>query len=131
MAFNVLIVDDSASMRRVLRRTLDVCGIESGKCLEAGNGMEALGVLRREWIDIILTDINMPVMNGEEMVRRLHEDEMLRSIPVLVVSSDRSKERLDHLCALGARGYLTKPFLPEALGEEIKRVLLGGDRDEQ
>jgi two-component system chemotaxis response regulator CheY len=92
-------------------------------CLEAANGSEALEVLRKEWVDLILTDINMPVMNGEELMRRLERDEALRSIPVLVVSTDGTSQRIQQMMTLGARRYLAKPFTPEGLREELERLL--------
>ena len=123
MAYNILIVDDSPAMRMVVRRVLDLSGIELGKCLEAGNGQEALDVLRRECVDLVLTDINMPTMDGEELVRRVEADDSLRSIPVVVVSTDRTDGRMRQMLALGAKGYVTKPFLPETLRAELDKIL--------
>jgi two-component system, chemotaxis family, chemotaxis protein CheY len=123
MAYNILLVDDSPAMRSFLRRVLDLSGLDVGRCLEAGNGLEALDLLVREWIDLVLTDLNMPVMDGEELVRRLAADESLRSVPVLVVSTDRTEARVRRLLELGARGYVAKPFLPETLRAEMDRVL--------
>ena len=123
MAYNVLIVDDSPAMRSFVRRVLDLSGLDLGVCFEAGNGREALDLLRSEWIDVVLTDINMPVMDGEQLVRRLHEDDALRSIPVLVVSTDRTETRARQMLSLGARGYVTKPFLPETLRQELEKIL--------
>ena len=123
MAFNVLIVDDSPAMRTFVRRVLDLSGLSVGRYLEAPNGEEALALLQAEWVDIILTDINMPAMDGEEFVRRLEQDELLRSIPVLVVSTDRTENRVRQMLTLGAKGYVKKPFLPETLREELERVL--------
>ena len=101
---------------------LDLSGLEVSAHLEAGDGEEAIDLLDREWVDVILTDINMPRMNGEEFVRKLSESGLLKTVPVVVVSTDATDARREHLTALGARGYLTKPFLPEALREEIERV---------
>ncbi len=123
MAFNVLIVDDSASMRKVIRRVLMLSGFDVGSCLEAGDGLEALEVLEREWMDVVVTDINMPNMNGEELLEKLSADAMRCSIPVLVVSTDRSDDRLKRMMALGARGYVTKPFLPETLGAAMAQIM--------
>jgi two-component system chemotaxis response regulator CheY len=123
MAYNVLIVDDSPAMRSFVRRVLDMSGLEVGTYYQAGNGREALDVLRNEWVDVVLTDLNMPTMDGEQFVRCMEEDEALRMIPVLVVSTDRTEARAQQLLTLGARGYVTKPFLPETLREELERVL--------
>jgi two-component system chemotaxis response regulator CheY len=123
MAYNVLLVDDSPAMRSFLRRVLDLSGITVGTCLEAGNGQEALEVLRREWVDVVLTDLNMPTMDGEQFVRVVEQDESLRSIPVIVVSTDRTEGRIRQMMALGAKGYVAKPFPPETLREELEKVL--------
>jgi two-component system chemotaxis response regulator CheY len=123
MAFDVMIVDDSPAMRGFVRRVLELSGIPIGTCLAAGNGQQALDLLRRQCVDFILTDINMPIMDGEQFVRVLDSDEALRSIPVVVVSTDSTENRVQRLLTLGARGYVTKPFLPETLREEIERVL--------
>ncbi len=125
MAINVLIVDDSPAMRTVISRTLQLSGLELGTQFEAGNGEEALGVLREHWVDVILTDINMPGMNGEELVRAVEADELLKSVPVIVVSTDGTDARMHRLCSMGARGYLRKPFRPEMLRNEIWKVLGG------
>ena len=123
MAFNVLIVDDSPAMRSFVRRVLSLSLLEVGRCIEAGNGREALDLLRKEPVDVVLTDINMPTMDGEQFVRCLDADNSLRRIPVLVVSTDRTENRVRQMLTLGAKGYVTKPFLPETLREEIERVL--------
>ncbi|MFB3776612.1 MAG: response regulator [Bryobacteraceae bacterium] len=127
MAYNVLIVDDSPAMRSFVRRVLDLSGIEVGSCFQAGNGQEALNLLRDEWVDIVLTDINMPTMDGEQFVRHLADDDALRSIPVLVVSTDRTEGRAQQMMMLGAKGYVAKPFLPETLREELERALGGAN----
>lgn len=123
MAFRVLIVDDSPAMRAFVRRIIALSGFESGECLEAGDGEEALRLLDSEWVDVVLTDINMPHMNGEELVERLAADELLRSVPVIVISTDATETRVQRLLALGACGYVRKPFQPEELRDELERVL--------
>jgi two-component system, chemotaxis family, chemotaxis protein CheY len=123
MAFSVMIVDDSAVMRGFIRRVLTLSGFEVSECLEASNGEEALARLEGQSVDVILTDINMPKMNGEELLRRLETDVRLRSVPTLVISTDATKARILKMLSLGAQGYMTKPFSPEALREELERVL--------
>lgn len=123
MAFNVLIVDDSPVMRAFVKRVLTLSGFEVGTCVEASDGQEALNVLQQQWVDVILTDINMPNMDGEEFVRRLDEDDELRRIPVIVVSTDRTEIRVHQMLGLGARGYVSKPFMPETLRDELEQVL--------
>ncbi len=126
MAFSVLIVDDSPAMRGFIRRVMTLSGLEVGECLEAADGEEALQRLREHQVDVILTDINMPKMNGEELLRRLESEGMLRKVPTLVISTDATKARILRMLSLGAEGYMTKPFSPETLREELERVL--GDR---
>jgi two-component system chemotaxis response regulator CheY len=129
MAFNILIVDDSPAMRKVVRRVVDISGVQVGKYMEAGDGLQALSILRSERVDLVMTDINMPDMNGEELLIAVRQDSGLADMPVLVVSTDRSETRIRQMIAAGASGYISKPFLPAALSEEIHR-LLGGGRDE-
>ena len=123
MAYRVLIVDDSPAMRTFVRRVIDLSGFELSDCFEASNGGEALDLLRNEWVDAILTDINMPGMDGQEFLRRLSQDEMLRSIPAIVISTDATSHRMASMASLGARGYVTKPYLPETLRAELERTL--------
>ena len=123
MAFNVLIVDDSPAMRSFVRRVLDLSGIDVGTSLNAGNGQEVLDLLRNHWVDVILTDINMPTMDGEQLLKALEADETLRTIPVIVISTDSTQHRVQTMLTLGAKGYVTKPFFPETLREEMEKVL--------
>ena len=123
MPLRVLIVDDSPVMRGFVRRVLDISGLDVATIFEAGDGAEGLELLSQQRIDLILTDINMPNMNGEEFVTKLAELALLPPPVVIVISTDATPLRIDHLRALGARGYLAKPFLPEALRAEVETVL--------
>jgi two-component system, chemotaxis family, chemotaxis protein CheY len=123
MAYAVLIVDDSPVMRSFIRRVLRLSGFEVSEYIEAGNGEEALRQLSLHRVDVILTDINMPVMNGEELLRRLCADGVLKTIPAVVISTDATNERIVRMIELGAQGYMSKPFTPETLREELERVL--------
>ena len=120
---NILIVDDSPVMRGFIRRVLELSGLQVAECLEASNGEEALRLLEDKWVDAVLTDINMPRMDGEEFLRRLANHEVLRLIPVVVVSTDRTEGRMQTMLALGAKGYVSKPFAPETLRAELERSL--------
>ncbi len=119
----VLIVDDSPAMRHFISRTMSMSGIEFSELLEASNGREALEHLRHSPVDIILTDINMPAMSGEELLQEIEADGDLRHIPALVISTDATSLRVSRMFALGAQGYIAKPFTPETLRSEIERVL--------
>ena len=123
MAFDVMVVDDSPAMRRFIRRVIEVSGFRVGRYLEAGDGEEALAQLESEWVDVVLTDINMPKMDGETLVKEMRQLELLMAIPVIVISTDATESRMDRLRSLGAKGYVTKPFAPERLREEIESVL--------
>lgn len=123
MALNIMIVDDSPMMRTFIRKVVDLTGLEVGSYCEAADGEEALKSLRVHWMDLVLTDINMPQMNGEQLIRCLEKDELLKTIPVIVVSTDSSHNRVQQMLTLGAKGYVSKPFLPEALRDEVEKVL--------
>ncbi len=121
MAFNVLIVDDSAVMRTMIVRTLKLSGVPIASIHEASNGEEGLRRLHDEWIDLLLLDINMPVMNGEEMLTHIRADERTRDLAVIVVSTEGSETRLAALQAMGA-AIVRKPFPPEILRHTILHV---------
>ena len=123
MSFSVLVVDDSPAMRTFIRRVMDLSGFDVGSYLEAGDGEEAIEMLKTSWVDIILTDINMPRMNGEELLGRLERHEVYRTIPVDVISTDSTESRIDRMLTLGAKGYVRKPFTPETLRGELERVM--------
>jgi two-component system, chemotaxis family, chemotaxis protein CheY len=123
MALNIMIVDDSPVMRTFIRKVIALTGLTVGEFYEAGDGEDALQSVRERWVDLVLTDINMPRMNGEEFIRCMEGDDRLRDIPVIVVSTDSSHSRVEHMLSIGARGYISKPFLPEALRDEIQKVL--------
>ena len=119
MALNILVVDDSVTVRAVIRKTLGVAEVPVGELYEAGDGAEALEILKDAWVDLVFADINMPVMTGVEMVEKMAEDGLLKSIPVVVVSTEGSKTRIEELKAKGISAYIRKPFTPE----EVKLVV--------
>jgi len=125
VSYRILIVDDSPGMRAVLRRVIDLSGVPVAACLTACHGLAALALLRNEPVDLVLTDINMPEMNGEELVAELKKDPALSEIPVLVISTDATSNRMQRMLELGAAGYVIKPFQPETLRSEVERVLGG------
>lgn len=128
MSYTILVVDDSPLIRRMIKRSIGISNLDVGTIHEAGNGREALQVLANHWVDLVLADINMPEMNGIEMVEQMARDEILGKIPVVIVSTERSETRIDHLKKLGVRGYLTKPFTPEEI-RDVMLSLLHGDGD--
>ena len=128
MALNVLVVDDSAVMRKMIIKTLRLSGVPLGDVHEAGNGREGLSKLDAEWIDLALVDINMPVMNGEEMIDEVRQNEAMADLPIVVVSTERSDTRLARLREK-VSSIIHKPFTPEELRETI--IEITGVSDEQ
>ena len=127
MQCDVLIVDDSRAMRSFIRRALSMTSVVIGTAYEAENGLEGLKVLEQHKVQLIFSDINMPVMDGAAFVSELARCEVKRRIPVVVISTDSSDERKAQMQALGAKGYIAKPFAPEALDKEIIRLLWEAD----
>jgi len=127
MSYNILIADDSRTVQRMMTKTLEAAGLPMGEVHVAGNGLEALDVLRDHWIDLVLTDINMPEMDGIELVERMAADSMLGSVPVVVVSTEGSEERISRLRQCGISGYLRKPTTPESIRTAVEEALGGGD----
>ncbi len=123
MAFNVLIVDDSETMRAVIKKTVLMSGVQIGEFCEAGNGRVALQILEDRWIDVVLTDINMPVMGGVDFLREVKKIEVLRDVPVIFISTESSQARQDEVLSLGAAAYIKKPFMPEKIREVLLKVL--------
>lgn len=123
MAYNVLIVDDSQIMRKVIRKTVTLCGFDLGDCWEAGDGREALDVIKAHFVDLILTDLNMPGMNGLEMLRELGKEEMYRNIPVVLITTEGSEKCFQEADALSVKGYIQKPFHPEVIRDVLTRIM--------
>jgi two-component system chemotaxis response regulator CheY len=128
MALNILVVDDSSVMRAMIIKTLRLSQLPLGEVLEAPNGQEALKVLDGKWIDLALVDINMPVMDGEEMINRLRQNPVTEDLPVIIISTEGSETRKEVLMQKGA-GFVHKPFTPETLRDTILKTL--GGLDEQ
>lgn len=128
MPYNILIVDDSETVRTVIARTLEMAGVSISNLYQASNGAEALEVMKNNWIDLVFSDINMPVMGGVEMIERMQESDLLGTVPVVVVSTEGSKTRIDDLMGKGVRAYIRKPFTPEKV-KAVVEELLGGDQD--
>ena len=128
MPYNILIVDDSETVRAVIARTLEMAGVSIGTVYQASNGAEALDMMKNNWIDLVFSDINMPVMGGVEMIERMQESDLLDTVPVVVVSTEGSKTRIDDLMSKGVRAYIRKPFTPEKV-KAVVEELLGGERD--
>ena len=118
---HVLIVDDSAVMRRMVARVLRLSRVPLGSVREAADGAEALRAIAERRVDLVLLDVNMPVLDGEQTLRRLRADPATAALPVIVVSTESSATRVDALAALGA-AFVHKPFAPEDLRAPILRI---------
>jgi two-component system chemotaxis response regulator CheY len=123
MAYNVLIVDDSTPMRAIIKKVISASGFDMGRFFEAADGREALKVLEQEWLDLVLTDYNMPDMNGLELLEEMKKDDALKSIPVIMITTEGSEKRIEKFMEKGALDYIKKPFTPEEIKQKLKRVM--------
>lgn len=123
MPLQILVVDDSPAMCRLIEKVVRASGLPVGTVLHAGDGLQALDRLRQSAFDLVLSDINMPVMDGRELLVRIMSDANLQKVPVVVISTDASTERMRQMIAEGAMGYIQKPFRPADLQEELRRVV--------
>ena len=123
MSYNILVVDDSRTTRAVIAKTLNLAGIPINELHEAENGRKALDILDDNWIDLVLADINMPEMDGVEMVDRMSEDGLMKTIPVVIVSTEGSKTRIEEMRSKGVRAYVRKPFTPEIIKDIVEDIL--------
>jgi two-component system chemotaxis response regulator CheY len=130
MSYNVLIVDDSKSMRQVIRKVLSASGFQVGSVWEAGNGREALELLEQEWIDLILSDVHMPEMDGRELLVELKKQETLRDLPVVFITTESNEDRMQEIMDLGAEGFIRKPFRPEAIRALLVKIMGETDGDD-
>ena len=130
MSFNLMIVDDSNAMRAVIRKIVSISGFKVDRCFEANNGREALEMLAKDWVDVIISDINMPEVNGIELLNALKHDDLYKDIPVIMVSTEGSHERMQEVLAHGAKGFIKKPFLPENLKRLLHEVIGVGEDGE-
>jgi two-component system chemotaxis response regulator CheY len=118
VSLNILIVDDSAIMRDMVAKALEASGLPIRETFTAADGREGLDVLASQWIDIVFTDVFMPGMNGEEMIDRIREDPIHAELPVVIISSVSSQERVSRLRSK-ANAYVHKPFTPEMLRDVL------------
>lgn len=123
MQTRTLIVDDSSVMRKIVERALRQAGIESLVVHEAGNGTEALDLLRAKSFDLILSDINMPTMDGLEFLRQLRSQNLAPSAPVVMITTESSEEHVRQAIQAGAQGYIRKPFTAEQVKERVLPLL--------
>jgi two-component system chemotaxis response regulator CheY len=118
-----LIVDDSSVMRKIVERSLRQAGLDALVVHEAGSGVEGLEVLKTEQVDLILSDINMPSMNGLEFVRQIRAQNLAVGVPVVMITTESSEEHVKEAILAGARGYIRKPFTAEQVRERVLPLL--------
>ena len=116
---NVLIVDDSSVMRKIVERALRQADLELDTVYEAGNGVEGLDLLSSKQVHLVLSDINMPSMDGLEFLRQLRSRKLAAGVPVVMITTESSEEHVKQAIQAGARGYLRKPFTPEQVKERV------------
>jgi len=114
-----LIVDDSSVMRKIVERSLRQAGLDPLTVLEAGSGTEGLEILKGKQVDLILSDINMPSMDGLEFLRQLRAQNLAPGIPVVMITTESSEEHVRQAIAAGAQGYIRKPFTAEQVKERV------------
>lgn len=119
----VLIVDDSAMMRKIVLRALSVAGLEFKAVLEAADGNEGLEVLKANTVQLIMCDINMPGMNGLDMLRAMRTQNLGMGVPVVMVTTESSADRVREAVAAGASAYIRKPFSPEQVKQKVIPLL--------
>ena len=117
----ILIVEDSSTTRALIRAVIDELG--DFETVEAATGFEALKILPQQQYDLIITDINMPDINGLELINFLRSNVRYSHVPIIIVSTERSEEDKKRGMALGASAYVTKPFKSVELQETIKKIL--------
>lgn len=123
MTKNILIVDDSSTIRSIVKKTVDMIGLDVGEIYEAANGIEALARLADHEVAVLLVDINMPTMNGIQLVERMKQNKNLKHIPIIIASTEGSEKRIEQVKNLGIAGYIRKPFQPEQLRDVLIPIL--------
>jgi two-component system chemotaxis response regulator CheY len=118
-----LIVDDSSVMRKIVERALRQAGLTTMVVFEAGSGTEGLDVLKAKQVDLILSDINMPSMDGLEFVRQIRAQNLAAGVPVVMITTESSEEHVKQAIQAGARGYIRKPFTAEQVKERVLPLL--------
>ncbi len=122
MGLSILVVDDSTTVRSIITKTLSMLELPIESVSGAANGIEALEVMKSRWVDLVFTDINMPGMSGLELLEAMRADDIMKGIPIIVVSTEGSEERIEHIRAMGVP-YVRKPFTPETIKQVIEEVL--------
>jgi two-component system chemotaxis response regulator CheY len=120
---DVLIVDDSAAIRKILRRVLQQAELPIGQVFEAGDGLEAMESLKRQKVQLILSDINMPNMDGLQFLGKLKADQEWKNVPVVMITTEGSQAKVMEAVQLGASAYVRKPFTAEQIKEKLAGII--------
>ena len=123
MNLRILLVDDSALVRNIIAKALRLAEVPCDEIRGAGDGQAALDALAESPVDLVFSDINMPGMDGVELIEKMSHDDRFKDIPVVVVSTDGSEERMEELKQYGVRAYIRKPFTPEQIREVVNGVI--------
>jgi two-component system, chemotaxis family, chemotaxis protein CheY len=124
MAGTLMIIDDSSTMRKIIKRTVRMSGFSFSNTLEAENGLEGFEKLSKEAVDVVLCDVNMPEMNGLEMVKKVREElPAHKSTKIIMVTTESSQEFISNAMAAGADGYISKPFTPEKFQQKLGPII--------
>lgn len=124
MKGSILVVDDSAMMRKIVLRTLKMAEVEFDEVLEAGDGVEALAILRTSQVNLIMCDINMPNMSGLELLVKIKEEKLAQGVPIVMVTTEGSEPQVREAILAGARGYIRKPFTLDHIKNNVKPLLV-------
>ena len=114
-----LIVDDSSVMRKIVERSLRQAGLESLVVIEASSGVEGIEALKARRVDLILSDINMPAMDGLEFVRQIRSQQLAAGVPVVMITTESSEEHVRQAIEAGAMGYIRKPFTADQVKHKV------------
>jgi two-component system chemotaxis response regulator CheY len=123
MALNILVVDDSTAIRKILIRVLRQTGLAIAEILEARDGVEALDIVRNHPLNLVLSDINMPNLDGLGLLAELKGNDQWRSLPVVMITTEGSEEKVSQAIRLGSAAYIRKPFTAEQIQEKIAGIL--------
>jgi len=123
MESHILVVDDSAAIRKILQRVLRQTGMVIGEIYEAGDGQEALELLKTKTVSLVLSDINMPKMDGLQMLAALKNSTVWRHIPVVMITTEGGETKVGEAVKLGAAGYVRKPFTADQIMEKLAGIL--------
>ena len=122
MPLDVLIVDDSAAIRKILQRLLRQADVPIGEVYEAGDGFEAVAVMKAHAVGLVLSDINMPNMDGLQLLSELKSNPAWKSVPIVMITTEGSQQKVLEAVNLGAAGYVKKPFTAEQIKEKLMQV---------